>query len=690
MPWIRRIRQRLARSETVGPVALAVTVGLLAGAGAIGLRWMIETVRWLFFDQGHRLALALDLPTWGFYLHTLLAPAVGILLVAYFVRYLAPEARGHGIPEVQYAVRIRGGRIRPRVIWAKAVAAAVSIGSGGSVGREGPIVQIGSAMGSAVGQAAGVDQSSLRILLACGGAAAVGATFNAPIAGVMFALEVLLGSFAARSFGLVVISAVTGTALSRAVLGPEPAFRLIEPFTLVSHREFALYLVLGLVLGLVAILYVRSLYWVEDVFEGWRAPLWARAVTGGIAVGALGTFGSPLVFGTGHEGVELALAGGTAAGFMLLLAAYKIVATSITLGAGGSGGVFAPALFIGAMGGGAFGRVVHDAFPGWTAPPGAYALVGMAAVFAGAAHAPITSILILFEMTDNYQIVLPLMFSVVVSYLLASRLLPDSIYSIKLRRRGALASPRGEGSVLDLVLVADAMEMEPETVPPDLPAQELAERARHRRTRSWPVVDSEGCLLGVVTETDLERGILERGEEAPPEDAGAEELVVSQVMTTSVLTCRETETLRDAFERFAQQDVQLIPVVGESDGGEGGREGPRLVGALHRHDMLWVYQQLSQEHQALMERTSGTIALPREETVQVEYQVPEGDWTVGHHAVKEVPLPPHTLVVMIRRAQRVFVPRGDTRVEPGDVLVLLTARSYERELREWVARREEG
>ncbi|HSG48516.1 MAG TPA: chloride channel protein, partial [Longimicrobiales bacterium] len=259
---VQRLRQLLQGSDTVGPLALAVAVGLLAGGGAVLLRAMIRAVQWVFFDQGTRLDLltGLPVPAWAV---TVAAPALGLVLVVAILRSWAPEARGHGVPEVQFAVRMRGGKIRPRVAAAKAITSAISIGSGGSVGREGPIVQIGSTLGSAVAQLVGMGSQEMRILVAAGAAGAIGATFNAPIAGVIFALEVILGSFAARSFGLVVVSAVTATAVAQTFLGTEPAFRLVEEFALVSTWELALYPILGIVTGLIALLYVHAVYGVE-------------------------------------------------------------------------------------------------------------------------------------------------------------------------------------------------------------------------------------------------------------------------------------------------------------------------------------------------------------------------------------------------------------------------------------------
>ncbi|MEJ2204257.1 MAG: chloride channel protein [Gemmatimonadota bacterium] len=603
-----RLAARFRSSETSGPVLMAVVVGLAAGFGAVALRYLIAWSQRIFFGGGAALTGYLGLGR----VHLLFVPAVGMVIVAWLVARFAPEAGGHGVPEVQYAVRHRGGRIRPRVALVKAIASAISIGSGGSVGREGPIVQIGSAVGSAVGQAAGMGQDLMRILVAAGAAGAIGGTFNAPVAGVMFAVEVVLTSFAARSLGLVVIASVTATVLTQAFLGSQPAFQLIEPFTLVSEAEFVLYLGLGIFVGALATLYIRAVYGFERLFAEWETALWIRAAVGGLAVGALGFFGSEHIFGIGHEGVELALRGDLLVSAMLLLVVLKMLATSITLGAGGSGGVFAPALFIGAMAGGAFGKIVHGLFPTWTAPEGAYALVGMAALFGGAAHAPVTAMVALFEMTDNYEIVLPLMFSVVLSHLIASRL-------------------------------------------PELPLEELEELGRHRRTRSWPVVDGDNRLVGIVTDTDL----LSRDEEDPGTRT------VGDLMTASVVTCRPGDTLAAASERFGEFDFQIIPVV-ESDA------DPTLAGVLLRSQMRWAARTLADEHRRLLEereqRLGGTLAAME----QLDFTVPEGS-RLAYRRLRDLALPEGALVAMIRRGERAFVPSGHTEVEPGDRLVMVTS-----------------
>jgi chloride channel protein, CIC family len=663
---LARIRRSLQRSETTGPVLIATTVGLLAGLGAIVLRRLIDAVRALFFGSAGSLVAspAEFLPG---NLHYLLAPVVGMVTVAWMVARWAPEAKGHGVPEVQYAVRRRGGRIRQRVAAIKALVSAISIGSGGSLGREGPIVQIGSSLGSSLGQWIGLGSEQLRIMVAAGAAGAIGATFNAPIAGVMFAMEVILANFASKSFGLVVISSVTATVLAQAVLGTEPAFRLVERFTLVSEWELLLYAALGLVAGLTALFFTKTLYAVEDAFDRWEGHYLIRAAAGGLAVGALGFFGSDLIFGIGHEGTEMALQGQLTVGLMLALVLMKILATSVTLGAGGSGGVFAPSLFIGAMLGGAFGQIADAALPTVTAPAGAYALVGMAAVFGGAAHAPLTAIVILFEMTDDYQIILPLMLAVVIAYLVAVRLNPDSIYSIKLRRMGGFSPSARDVGVLDLILVDDAMSTGVATVRPDLPLRDLLHEAATQGARSWPVMDEEDRLIGIVTVTDIESALL--GSET-------ERRLVSDVMTTSVRTATPEQSLRQAFEYFAELDVQQVPVVSREDPGE-------LLGVLPRREILWALKELSDEHERLMERTGWSMP-EGSESVLIDVAVTSDAVGLAFHAVRALGIPEWALTVKIRRADRILVPRGSTIVEPGDVIAFLTTRERSDDLRLWI------
>jgi len=427
--------------------------------------------------------------------YVLVLPVIGGVVVGPLVHFLAPEARGHGVPEVMIAMETRGGRIRPILILVKTVASAFTIGSGGSAGREGPIVQIGAAVGSTLGQWLKISRPRLLALVGAGAAGGIATTFNAPIAGVMFTLEVLVGEFNVVSVSSMVFASVSAGVVSRLFLGDYPAFR-VPAYELVSNWELLMYLGLGIVAAFVALLFVRTLYFSEHVFEKWTIPGWLKPPLAGIAIGLMGYF-LPQILGTGFAAMDKVLVGQFSFWLVAGLIFARIVATSLTLGSGFSGGVFAPALFIGSMLGSAYGRIMHGLFPSITATSGAYATVGMAAVFAGAARAPVTAIVILFEMTLDYKIMLPLMFATVVSTLLAARLEPESIYTLKLVHRGIDFLGQRVGR-LHPIGVGEAMTPidKAAKVDPDMSLEGLQQYFQETVKRGAMVVDAEGRLVG--------------------------------------------------------------------------------------------------------------------------------------------------------------------------------------------------
>ena len=479
--------------------ALAVAVGAGAGLGAIVFRWLIQTFTLGF--SGHPDYAAAGpaanplLPGLGRWF-VVLAPAVGGLLYGPLVDRFAREARGHGVPEVMYAVAERGGRIAPQVSVVKALASALCIGSGGSVGREGPIVQIGAALGSTLGRVVRVADERLRILVACGAAGGIAATFNAPLAGVFFAMELILRDFTADAFGVVVLSSVTASAVGRAAFG-NTAFLHLPAFTLRHPVEYLLFAALGLLAGAVGVLFTRVLYLVEDVFDRlWRGPEWLRPGVGGLLLGGL-LLVLPQMYGVGYPVLEGAIDGRFVLWFLLLLGAGKILATSLTIGMGGSGGVFAPSLFVGAMLGTAYGLGVHQLLPGVTGPAGAYGLVGMGAVFAGAARAPITAVLVLFELTGEYSIILPMMAAIVFATLASRTLSRDTIYTLKLRRRGIdLEQPAP--ATLRRGRVRDVMDPLPPVLDAGMPLTQAPGELSRSPYGMLPVVDG-GAYRGTVT-----------------------------------------------------------------------------------------------------------------------------------------------------------------------------------------------
>jgi len=408
-------------------IVLSVAVGILTGFGSVGFITLLKRITSLARDS-----IGGGLSAFGQAQYVLL-PALGGLLVGPLIERYAREARGHGVPEVMTALSAQGGRIRRRVAAVKVLASSLTIGFGGVAGREGPMVQIGSAIGSAIGQVARLRTDQIRLLVACGAAGGIAATFNAPIAGAMFSLEVLMGRMH-TDFLLVLLTSLSSCVVTRSFLGNYPAF-VVPAYDLRSPWELFLYFSMGLLIGIAALGYVKALYKSEDVFEGWAFPESLKPAVGGLMVGLVLRF-APDVYGTGFPAIESAL--WVRYGLLTLVGLFvaELLANCATLGSGGSGGVFAPGLFMGGMLGGAFGTVAHALAPGWTAGPGAYAMVGMAAFFTAAAKAPMTSILILFEMTNDYRIMVPLMAATAGSLVVSHRLLPQSIYTLKLHRRG--------------------------------------------------------------------------------------------------------------------------------------------------------------------------------------------------------------------------------------------------------------
>lgn len=521
LPAVGRGRARLLdalRGGRGGLVALALAVGAGAGLGAIAFRWLIKTFTLLFSGHadysaaGH--ASNPHVP-WLGVSFVLLTPMLAGLVYGPLVQRFAPEARGHGVPEVMYAVARKGGRIAPQVAVVKSLASALCIGSGGSVGREGPIVQIGSALGSTVSRITGAGEDRTRLLVACGAAGGIAATFNAPLAGVFFAMELILTSFAAEGFGMIVLSSVTASVIGRAAFGNTP-FLVLPAFHAAHVSQLLLFATLGMAAGAVGVAFSKILYAIEDACDwAWRWPEWARPAAGGLLLGAVLLI-LPEMYGVGYPVLENAVAGRYAIGFLLVLLLGKIVATSLTIGIGGSGGVFAPSLFMGAMCGSAFGLAAHDAFGNAAGPVGSYALIGMGAVFAGAARAPITAVVILFELTGEYSIILPLMAAIVLATLTSKALTGDTIYTLKLRRRGIDLNRPAPGSAFAGIPVTAAMEPVPDTLLDTTPLLHAAQALAAAPHGALPVTDIDGTYLGVATARSVTEILSEGGRDNEP------------------------------------------------------------------------------------------------------------------------------------------------------------------------------
>lgn len=546
--------------------AFSIIIGVVAGLGAYVFKTLIFWV-----EELCRLESPEHVSTLGPWL--ILLPALGGLIVGPLIYLFAREAKGHGVPEVMLAVIKKGGRIRPVVAVIKSIASALTIGTGGSAGSEGPIVQIGAGFGSTLGQFFHMPPRRIKTFVACGSAGGISAIFNAPFGGIMFALEVILGEFRGLAFIYVAIASVVSALISRAISGDQAIFK-IPALSMVSPWEIIAFLGLGVFTAFVAKMFIFILEFFEDGYDRIKFPEYLKPATGGLGVGLLAYFATRLIpveglnnplsiLSVGYHTISRLLSLELYVEYqqliwplvasLLLLVVLKIMATSLTLGSGGSGGVFAPALFIGAMAGGLYGILIHTVFPGHTASPAVYALVGMGACFAGAAHAPITSIFILFEMTDSYEIILPIMGAVVMSSLIAHWIKPESVYTEKLKRKGVDLSGKGKVDILKSMVIKNVMIRDVQTIPQTMSVKELSGLVGTELHTSLPVTNEHEELVGIITYKEIHLGMLRQQEE--------ESIPVKDCMNPDPVVAYPEEPVDEVFKRMKEKYQGIAPVI---------------------------------------------------------------------------------------------------------------------------------
>jgi CIC family chloride channel protein len=569
------IFEQLRTSEQTIMAILAMIVGLAAGFGAVGFRYLINFFQKICYGTSGNLLEHVQTLEWQ---SIIWIPAIGGLIVGPLIYFYAREAKGHGVPEVMEAIALKGGLIRKRLVFVKTLASAICIASGGSVGREGPIVQIGSAIGSTISQVLKVSTERMKTLVGCGAAAGIAATFNAPIAGAMFALEIILGDFGIATFSPIVISSVAATAVSRHFLGDSPAF-IVPSYELVSSWEFPLYFFLGILCALVALAFVFMLYRTEDFFNQLRFPEYLRPVLGGIMLGCMALV-FPQILGVGYGAIDQVLLQQFSWYFVLFLVFVKILATSITIGSGGSGGIFAPSLFIGAMTGGCFGMFVHTVFPDITASPAAYSIVGMGAVVSAATHGPLTAILMLFEMTGDYKIILPLMITCIISSVVISQIKKESIYTLKLIRKGIDIKAGREINLLKSIPVKSIMNKKVQTLFDGLTMGRLFQIISKSKYNSFPVIDKDNKLTGMLSFNDYSEALFN-------EDL-KHLVIVRDIATLDVVKISVNDNIFNALEKISPRDLSILPVVSFED-------DTQLLGILTRRDIMRAYNQAVQK-----------------------------------------------------------------------------------------------
>lgn len=548
---------------------LIPTVGIVVGLLSVLVERLTEAVRVLLWGYYPSFEFAVQrIPAW----RVLAALAAGGALIVLIQRLARAPLSSQGVSSLVEAVALHGGRLSVRPVIYSGSAAIVTVGSGGSLGREGPMLRLGAAVSSWLGQRAGLSSHRLKILLGCGTAAGLAANFNVPIGASLFAMEVVLGSFALEIFGPIVVAAVLATLLSRAAQSAAPIYAA-PGYGLESGWEIVFHFGLGIVGAVAAVAFVLGERSVSRLFRRRiGVPEGIRPIVGLVAVGGIGLF-APQVLGNGFETITGALQEGFALETLALLALLKLVATAITSGSGAPGGHFTPSLCFGALVGGAYGAVVHGWLPDSTASPGAYAAVGMAAVAAGSTHAPLSACLILFELTGNYDLILPLMIASIVSSVVAKRLYPYSIYTEPLQRKGVDLSFRMEEAALAGLSAEDLAREDLETLSPSDPYARVVDRfLATRRQRLFVVEDDR--LLGSISLHDIKHALRDS-------DAGGV-VLAHDLMVPVPSVVRASDRLHRAAEVFARSEYERLPVI-DAEG--------RFRGVLAKRDLLAVYAQ---------------------------------------------------------------------------------------------------
>ena len=572
MKIFNNITKFLYRHDELFMLFISILIGILAGYGNIVFRFLIEFIQKLTFGSSNEAMLSI-LEEQPFY-KILLAPAVGGLLVG-LISLLFKSAKGHGVPDVIKAV-ILGNKISPFVALIKTISSSITIGSGGSTGREGPIIQIGAALGSGVGQLFRFTGNKLKTVLACGASGGLAATFNAPMGGAMFASEIIIGDFSLKTFSPIIVTSVIATVVSRHYLGDNITFSA-PPYEFKDPIELLFYALLGVICAFVGVLFIKVFYKTEKYFNDLTIPGFLKPALGGFILGLLALF-SRRIMGVGYATVMDILNGNLVLPILLILIFLKIIATSLSLASGGAGGLFVPSLFIGAATGGFFGGLIHNLYPLQTATSGAYALVAMSALLASTMRAPITAILIIFEITHSYQIILPLMICTIIANVMSNFLYNESIFTYPLTKEGIKIRKSTEESILNNIKVKDVMLKENiVTFKKSAPLYEIINGVQKANHLSFPVVDDENNLIGMLSLDDIKSIIF---------DESVKPLLVADDI------CRKRDityiypdnTLSDAMSKMGLRDLGAMPVVEKTNNNK-----LRFIGLLRRGDIIMAY-----------------------------------------------------------------------------------------------------
>jgi len=539
--WLRSIAQFQQREEQIF-LLLSLLIGALTGLAVVAFIVVTERSGMRLYPVGSAAWRRVLIPVAG-------SLAMGFLLYRYF-----PNARGSGVPQTKAALFARDGFISLRTVLGKFFCTATTLASGIPLGREGPSVQVGAGIGSVLGRLLGLRPEKVKALIPVGAAAAIAAAFNTPMAAVLFSLEEVMGDMHAPILGSVVLASATSWAVLRLLLGNNPLFQ-VPQYTLVHPLELVIYALLGIAGGFLSVAFTRLLLEMRKFFLKLpKRTQWWHPVVGGVTVGLMGWF-VPQVLGVGYSYVGSALNGTMALKLMLLLVLLKLVGVTVSYASGNAGGIFGPSLFLGAMLGGAIGTVAHNLLPGYTATPGAYALVGMGALFAGIVRAPMTSVLMIFEMTRDYAVIVPLMIANLTSFFISSQFQKQPIYDALADQDGIHLPSRDTRDELSRRTVAQVMRNSPQILSAQMSVEDAVEQIRSGRFRIWPVAD-KGYFLGIISRETLECALGDGRKEQP---------VTSLVDTLHIPHVHTDQALHLALERMSKYRLDVLPVVHRAD-----------------------------------------------------------------------------------------------------------------------------
>jgi CIC family chloride channel protein len=639
MDYIKEFILKLKKEDYLFNIITAICTGLAAGFACVVLISGINSLT-------EFMTAIITKTTWLCFI----LPTAGALLVGPIIKFISPEIKGGGVSNVISSTILNNGRVRFITPVTKIIASILTIGSGGSAGREGPAVQIGSGIGSMIAQILGLNERKTLTLLAAGAAAGISAVFNAPIAGVMFATEIIMRRFGVKEFGSVIIASVSSSMVTHSFFGNDRIFE-IPDCKINSNAELVLYCLLGILCAPLAFSFVKILDKTETIFEKIKVPSLLKPAIGGLLCGSFLYF-TPQIYGTGFPAISGAINGEFTITMIIILIVAKIFATSCTIGSGGSGGIFAPLLFVGAFFGNIFEKTCSFMFPASAEKSAVYPLVAMGATFAAVSKAPITSILLLFEITGNYNIVLPTLIAVIASTIAANKIFKESIYTYKLASEGVNTNEILSRTFLDNIRIEEVMLPENKIlkVPASMPIRDLEAYFHMNNSQRSLVIDSKGKLYGTV-------GIRDLYKKPDKIDSG----IVADISTTKVFTIRPDDSIEDATIIFGSKAFHTLPVVDVFD-------RKKIVGLLRREDVVELYSNIMKKKYSDVESDKKNINSVCAELL--ELRVGKNFKCIGAKIVA-LPLPEKCSIVTIFRNNEQIIPNPQTIIESGDELVFL-------------------